>query len=470
MLPVSPSRKRTRSPGGSSASASSSGSSSGSNSARTGARTDARTDGSTYTDPSSKAQAAATSSNCSKNQKKLNVASSMEEFLSAPSLYQPRKEWLLDDEHHPKSSDPPILYCLKRNAHKAAKRLIEAGANVNACNPTKQLSPLILASQRGSYEICCLLLQKGANAHHVTIQGTTAVLQAAHYGHLNIVKALLKASGNNTELMEFANHHQTTPLMRAAQEGHYHVCQWLLQQGASVNRKNLQSMTCLMLASQRGHANIVQLLLLEQNKNVSSAINIDARTEQNNSTALLLAVKRGHTKVVQVLVQHGCELYYPDSKGRIPLELAIGKLKGTQMINLLLPERQVELLQQKARKDYNWQLCKLYHLQQRQVTQQESSVSLTQLVLQELPLGLFQKIVEYIPLPNQWEQRIGLLTQRAVVNAVASVRGALDIIDEVLELGGFCKACDLVHLPPPEKNHPTSDSNSATATTWVSAS
>jgi hypothetical protein len=269
--------------------------------------------------------------------------------------------------------------------------------------------------------------------------------------------------------MELANHHQTTPLMRAAQEGHGHICQWLLQQGALVNRKNHQSMTALMLASQRGHAHVVKILS-------DYGGDVDARTE-HSSTALMLAVKRSNTRVVHALVEHGCELALHDSKGRTPLNVAQYRLQNHSLANLLVPERQVELIQAKARKKYLWQLVKTYtllqllqqdqqHNEQQLLLQQRATVrpgkenTLLAQLMNQLPLGIFQKVVEYVPFPCRWEERIGILTKRAVVDTVAAICGTCDVMDEVLEQGGFCTACDEVEIAPPPH-----DGN---CKTWVS--
>ena len=46
-----------------------------------------------------------------------------------------------------------------------------------------------------------------------------------------------------------------------------------------------------------------------------------------------------------------------------------------------------------------------------------------------------------------------MLTKRSVVNADAAVMCALDWIDEILEEGGFVKACDFTNVTPPSHFH-----------------
>ena len=112
------------------------------------------------------------------------------------------------------------------------------------------------------------LLRRGANPLRATVNGTTALLQAAqHFGHLDVFQVLLKCrhaggrAGGGWPLIEMANSNHTTPLMLAAQEGHIEIVRALLRHGASVNRRNRVQMSALMLASQRGHTDVCRALV-----------------------------------------------------------------------------------------------------------------------------------------------------------------------------------------------------------------
>jgi hypothetical protein len=66
-----------------------------------------------------------------------------------------------------------------------------------------------------------------------------------------------------------------------------------------------------------------------------------------------------------------------------------------------------------------------------------------------LPAPLLEVIATYIRMPLMWERRVGMLTKRSVINADATVQCALDLIDEILEEGGFVEACDHAQVVPP---------------------
>jgi len=60
-----------------------------------------------------------------------------------------------------------------------------------------------------------------------------------------------------------------------------------------------------------------------------------------------------------------------------------------------------------------------------------------------------ESITRFLPLPHFWPKRMSMLTKRAVVNPDATVTSALDLVDEVLEEGGFLEACDEAQVTPP---------------------
>jgi hypothetical protein len=113
----------------------------------------------------------------------------------------------------------------------------------------------------------------GGNVQQVvTASGTTAVLQAAHFGHLEVLRVFV-FEHHSRSLLELANFNHTTRLMRASQEGHIPVVEYLVQRGALLNRKNRERMTALMLAGQRGHSQFCLYL-------VTHGADLDAMTSQ----------------------------------------------------------------------------------------------------------------------------------------------------------------------------------------------
>ncbi|MEJ2425671.1 MAG: ankyrin repeat domain-containing protein [Candidatus Thiodiazotropha sp.] len=80
--------------------------------------------------------------------------------------------------------------------HEAAKRLLEAGANVNQLDKGGY-SALMLAASNDHADIVELLLTHGASIDQIEATGGwTALIWAAKQGHIDSVRALLKHHPN----------------------------------------------------------------------------------------------------------------------------------------------------------------------------------------------------------------------------------------------------------------------------------
>lgn len=66
-----------------------------------------------------------------------------------------------------------------------------------------------------------------------------------------------------------------------------------------------------------------------------------------------------------------------------------------------------------------------------------------------LPEPLVRMITQFTPPPLIWETRIKLLTTRTSVSSDDAVSECLDLIDEILDEGGFPEACDDAGVPLP---------------------
>jgi ankyrin repeat protein len=363
-----------------------------------------------------------------------------------------------------KEWDSALHVAIRRNVTEAVWDLLRYGAAVDLAN-AKGVTPLMLASQKGNLPVVQALVQGGASPSATSLNGTSPVLQAAHFGHEKVVAYLLQVGGQS--LVEMSNLNRTTPLMRAAQEGHYAVVNLLVHNcGADVNRRNRVQTTALMLAAQRGHAEICQTL-------IDAGADLNAVTNQD-STALLLSCKRNKLQAVQTLVAAGCELYIKDAKGHTARDVAIRR-KSKDLVNILDSTVQVYLMQSQEHTRRRYEMMKIWHLlqQDRASVKMEKDVevsihgiglvletgeipyilrgSSTQALVRtmQLPAPLVSCIAEFLPLPPLWQKRMGMLTKRASVHADAAVTDALDMMDEILEVGGLVEACDAARIPPP---------------------
>ena len=414
----------------------------------------------------------------------------------------------------------------------------------------KGMTPIILAAQKGNLIVVQELLRCGAWSCTAAQNGTTAILQAAHFGHCQVIECIIDdylhavpicdilRPSTLIELIDKPSSNGTTALMRAAQEGHLSTVELLLKHGALVNQRNNAQMTTLMLAAQRGHSQICRVL-------IDHGANVNCQTNQN-STALLLATKRGHVAVVKVLVAASCELHQPDNRNRTALQIVQRRIQrhiasaeaGTvaqnqptigqnrnlhrrdgqnnhnnenqdrgdnqigddeeedndnnsnfvshrtdqKLLYLLDPENQNELIQFAVRAKRSYEMIRMYTLIQQnradvkikhdskhldvptvikllsKVTSdtidrdnrcsQLNDKALIRTML--LPVPLIQTIALFLPLPPLWDERITRIQLRyGQSNPNAAIVYTLDVIDEILEEGGFLAACAEAKVPAP---------------------
>ena len=111
------------------------------------------------------------------------------------------------------------------------RRLIHAGANVNAAN-RYGVTPLSLAAANGNAPIVAALLTAGASPNAVSGEGEPVLMSAARSGDLAAVDMLL-ARGADPNARE--SWQAQTALMWAAAENHPEVVETLLRHGADPN-------------------------------------------------------------------------------------------------------------------------------------------------------------------------------------------------------------------------------------------
>jgi hypothetical protein len=222
-------------------------------------------------------------------------------------------------------------------------------------------------------------------------------------------------------------------------------------------------MSALMLAAQRGHGHVCQLLLDHEAE-------VDAMTMQK-STSLMLACKREHLEVVKILITAGCELMIKDCRGRTARDWAKQRRRQTnktrELLLLLDPQTQFTLMREKSRVQRNFQMVQIWTLLQQERATCNNGMTIHEVTWESplftnmtksetnlirtmtLPAPMVELIASYMPLPSMWAVRLGLITRQTSVDPDTAVASSLNLIDEVLEEGGFMEACDTAKVVPP---------------------
>lgn len=178
---------------------------------------------------------------------------------------------LLDDGQLTAECCHQLLFvCCELDRNNILRKLIKslpAGVSVNQARDEDQLSCLMVAAKRNSYES---------------------------------MGVLLNATAPNNIKVNALDQYEWTALMYACYYGSTECARLLLDAGAFVNVFDSDHLSCLIWASGRGHVEIVRLLLRFGAK-------VDA-TDKYGTTALIWACRKGHNEVVEVLLQAGANI------------------------------------------------------------------------------------------------------------------------------------------------------------------
>ncbi|XP_014673121.1 PREDICTED: transient receptor potential cation channel subfamily A member 1 homolog [Priapulus caudatus] len=179
--------------------------------------------------------------------------------------------------------------------------LLEAGHNTEGWAIVSQMvtdqdsedsTALHLAIDGGSYDICEILLQNGADVNTHRNHYNRPLHLAAHFGNLPIVKLLLQ----HNAVIDTMNDTRETPLHRAAANNHGDVVVYLITNGARIEHKNTDNFTPLLTAASLGHTEAIQQLL-EYKANI-------AAVDKNEKSAVYWAAQGNHLEALKELLSH----------------------------------------------------------------------------------------------------------------------------------------------------------------------
>ena len=178
------------------------------------------------------------------------------------------------------------------------------------------VTPLIIAAHNGHLNSVKILLKHGAEMEtrgtlkieNEVIEGCTPLWAAAATGYLklDVVKLLIERNAD----VEGRTSTDSTPLRVAAHDGHLDVVRCLVESGADVNARTQYEATPIMVACDYGHLSIITYLI-----NKGAFVDLQAK---DGNTALHYAAQRGHLEVVSQLLSLGAP-QLPNNQGLTPL-------------------------------------------------------------------------------------------------------------------------------------------------------
>ncbi len=203
----------------------------------------------------------------------------------------------------------PLMLAASEDHPEIAQVLINAGANVNFINDNGWTA-MIEAADEGSLATAMVLFEAGADVNLKGARHTrSAAAMAASEGHAHVLEYLMEQGANWSE-----TEGSTSPIHLAAEEGQYDVLMMLLDRGVDVNIKDEHGRTALFYAVEEGQTSEVKLLL-------EKGADVNAKDELGR-TALSFAAEEDQTTVAAMLLDAGAEADVKDESGRTPLDYA----------------------------------------------------------------------------------------------------------------------------------------------------
>ena len=145
--------------------------------------------------------------------------------------------------------------------HDAMRALVKAGANPNALERDRY-DIATIAAVANDVPTLKVSLELGCSAKNITSRyDGTALIAAAHLGHAEVVRALIKAGAP----LDHVNNLGWTALIESIVLGdggprHVATLKALIEAGANVNLSDRNGQTPLTLARQRGYREMVEIL------------------------------------------------------------------------------------------------------------------------------------------------------------------------------------------------------------------
>ena len=176
------------------------------------------------------------------------------------------------------------------------------------------VTPLIIAAHNGHLNSVKILLKYGTDIEargmlkigDEVITGCTPLWAAAASGHLDVVKLLIERNAD----VDGGTQTGSTPLRAAAYVGHLDIVRCLVESGADVNARNYFEAIPLSPACYHGHLSVVTYLI-----NKGAIMDLQ---DKDSSTAFHYAVEGRHLRIVSALMALGAS-QLPNNRGLTPL-------------------------------------------------------------------------------------------------------------------------------------------------------
>lgn len=153
---------------------------------------------------------------------------------------------------------------------------------------------LIVAASRGDVATVNALLARGVDPNQADERtGLTPLTQSSFYGHVEVVRLLLRAGAD----LNRASKDGLTALTQACVKGQIEVLDFLLSKGADVNSRSVTSFTPLMWTAAVGQTNRKTVTA----RLIAAGANVDARDERGRTALMLVPFDQSTAQIQEML-------------------------------------------------------------------------------------------------------------------------------------------------------------------------
>ncbi|XP_073454524.1 histone-lysine N-methyltransferase EHMT2 isoform X2 [Aquarana catesbeiana] len=205
----------------------------------------------------------------------------------------------------------PLHAAAQRGSVELCHVLVQAGAHINATDKILR-TPLLEAVVNNHTGVAKYLSQHGACVYHKEEDGSTCLHHAAKSGNQELLSFLLATGQVNVNAQDNGG---WTPIIWAAEHKHIDVIRTLLTRGADVTLQDNEKNICLHWASFTGSAEIAEVLLNAQCD--IHAVNF------HGDTPLHISAREGFIHCVNLFLSRGADTEVRNNEGDTPCDLTL---------------------------------------------------------------------------------------------------------------------------------------------------
>ncbi|XP_069938548.1 ankyrin repeat, PH and SEC7 domain containing protein secG-like isoform X2 [Cherax quadricarinatus] len=263
------------------------------------------------------------------NKSERNAAHYAAEVGDVDSLQKLVEEYLENLVIQDKYGNTPLHLAVEGGYLECCKTILGISTKeVNLKNKAGN-SPLLLSIATGkkSTQITELLILNGSKLNIANKRKWTALHIAAEKGNVKTLKLLLQ---HDDKCLQAKDSEGLTPLHVAAKNGHWKICNELVEAGANIEERDSHGSTPLHWAAKMGFTECCRKLL-EHNVSINSVNN-----KGNTPLHLLCASGKEKTDCARLLTEYGADVNAQNKNGETPFHLSFRS--PIEMAKILLEE------------------------------------------------------------------------------------------------------------------------------------